>query len=51
MHMKVWHSLATVWAAIDDEPKARILQPFLPGYGVCDINEMAQKRFIGCCGG
>jgi len=51
MHMKMRHGLATIRAAIDDDPKARIVEAFLPGHGLRDINKMAQKRFIGGSGG
>jgi len=51
MHVKMRHALATIPAVIDDEPKTRILEPFLFGYDLRDMDQMAQKRFVGGCGG
>jgi len=51
MHVKMWHALATIRPVIDDEAKARIVKPFLIGDHLCDMDEVAQKRFVGGCGG
>jgi len=51
MHMEMRHGLAAVWTIIDDKPKARFVQAFLFGDRLRDMNQVAQKRFVGGCGG
>ena len=51
MHMKMRHTLAAVRTAIDDEPKAGVMEAFLFGDRLRDMDEVAQKRFVGGCGG
>jgi hypothetical protein len=50
MHVEMRHSLAAIRTIIDHEPKARFMEALLPGYGLRNMNEVAQKRFIGGCG-
>jgi len=50
VHVKMRHAFAAIRTIINHEPKARIVQAFLPGDPLCDIEEMAQKRFVRCRG-
>ena len=47
MHVKMRHALAAIRTIIDDEPKARVVETFLPGQSLRDVDQVAQKRFVG----
>jgi len=51
MHMKMRHALAAIRSVIDNEPKTRVMETFLPRDGLRDMDQVAQKRFVGDGGG